>query len=290
MVNGFLNVWKPTGMTSHEVVARIRHLTEREKVGHAGTLDPGAEGVLPLAVGECTRLLPFMDFNIKVYRAQVQVGTLTDSGDAQGRTVAQGSTLLPDMGQLEWTATWLKGPLWQVPPQVSALKTKGRRHYRTVREGGVVWPTPRRVHVAAIESIQLCDGGWSFVATVSSGTYIRALVRDWGYLLGMAAHLGALTRLKAGPFDEDGSSHLADIESVPTSWQCFLDPWQAYFNPRQVELNPKEASFVSHGDPKALEILRNEDPGVMGLTQGGRLLALVEGRPWRYRAVFEGGI
>ncbi len=290
MVNGFFNVWKPEGISSHEAVMRLRRVIGQQKVGHAGTLDPAAAGVLPMAVGECTRLLPFINFNVKVYRATVRIGTLTDSGDRDGRTVARSAVLPLPPEQLRWAAKWLTGTIWQIPPQVSALKNGGRRHYHTVRQGGVVWPTPRRVEVASIGDIQLDQDGWSFVAEVSSGTYVRALVRDWGYLLGMAAHLGALVRLRAGPFTRDGASSLADIESRSHSWQCFLDPWQTYFDPRGRELNSEQARLVSHGDPKALEVLGEETPGVVALMRGGRLLALVEGPPWRYRAVFEGGI
>ena len=290
MVNGFLNLWKPPGISSNEALIRVRRIIGREKVGHAGTLDPAAEGVLPLAFGECTRLLPFMNFNVKVYRASVTVGTMTHSGDREGRTVARGAALVPDAVQLEWASKWLTGPIWQVPPQVSALKSGGHRHYNTVRKGGVVWPAPRQVKVAQIGSIVPSEEGWSFIAEVSSGTYIRALVRDWGYLVGIAANLSALARLKAGPFSEEQASPLQDIESFQSSWQCFLDPWQAYFDPRRIELGVDQARLVSHGDTEVLDILLEEEPGVVGLTQGGRLLALVEGRPWRYRAVFEGGI
>lgn len=290
MISGFLNVWKPVGISSHDVVARIRRVTRMSRVGHGGTLDPGADGILPIALGLCTRLLPYVNFSPKVYQAEVTAGVGTHTGDAQGRTVARSSAWRWSLADLEQTARWLTGSIWQVPPQVSALKVEGRRHYDTVRHGGVVWPVPRRMEVACIDRLHITPCGWKFCATVSSGTYIRALVRDWAYLLGEVAHMSALTRIAAGPFTDEGAVSLEHLEH-DVDWTARLARWHQVLSAvPQWELSQEELSLVQHGDIRGLAGLPHIAGEVMALVRDYHLYGLAEGLPWRYRVVFEGGI
>lgn len=290
MVSGFLNLWKPEGMTSHAAVARVRRLSGERHIGHAGTLDPDAAGVLPLALGAYTRLMGYVDLTPKVYRAAVAIGALTHTGDAAGRVVGRSRMWVPSRAQLEASARWLVGTVWQVPPQVSALKSQGRRHYQTVREEGVVWPAPRRVVVEALEDIRPTEYGWEFLATVGSGTYIRALVRDWGYLLGVAVHLSRLERHQVGSFTAHGAVRLTDLEALREHWTDRLEDWQGHVPLPTQSMGSEAARRAAHGDRAALAELSLSQPGRVGLVHRERLVAIVEGPPWRYRVVFGEGI
>ena len=286
MAEGFLNLWKPPGISSHEAVARVRRATGISRVGHAGTLDPGAAGVLPLALGAFTRLLPYLCLTPKVYRAEVRSGTLTWTGDADGEISARSPQWSWTVEQLAWAAHWLEGRAWQVPPQVSALKIKGLRQYRAVRRGAVVWPQPRRVDIARIGDISVTADGWSFRAEVGSGTYVRALVRDWAVILGQAAHLAALARERVGSFDQSDSVALEQIEEAGSRGRLFLRDWQQHLSLPVSRITEDVFLRVVHGDLRALGSLRDEPPGARALVFQERLVAIVDGPPWRYRAVF----
>lgn len=286
MAEGFLNVWKPAGMTSHAVVARVRRLTGVRRIGHAGTLDPDAVGILPLAVGGYTRLLPYALLLPKVYRARVAVGTVTHTGDAAGRVTARGPAWDLSVSQLRQAAAWLMGDVWQIPPQVSALQVGGRRHYEAVQENQVVWPKARRVVIGAIREIAWIDGGWQFDAEVGSGTYVRALVRDWAYLLGIAAHLAVLERRQVGAFGMDSAVALEDLEALGDRWPEQLLPWhQRLAVDRTAILEADLAARVRHGDMRVFEALGLGEGGRVALVEDGRLVAIAEGAPWRYRVV-----
>lgn len=276
-------------MTSHDAVARIRRLTGISRVGHGGTLDPAAAGILPIALGSFTRLLPYIEFSPKIYRAEVAAGAVTHSGDAEGRVTAISPDRRWRVAQLHQAARWLTGDVWQVPPQVSALKGQGTRHYQTVLKGGVVWPSPRRVQVAAIDEIAVTEHGWSFRAQVSAGTYVRALVRDWGYLLGSAAHLCGLERIQAGRLTQDTSVTLAQLEQNPESWREHTIPWRRFLEFSALSLTADEAVRAHHGDLRALGRLDGFEPGRAALIEEDRLIGVAEGPPWRYGLVLGEG-
>lgn len=286
MMDGFLNVFKPTGMTSHAVVARVRRLTGIRQIGHAGTLDPDATGVLPLAVGAATRLLAYARLTPKIYTARVATGESTHSGDARGRVVARSIAWTFSEDVVKDAAQWLQGQVWQIPPQVSALKLGGRRHYQRVHEQEVVWPAPRRMTIASIEAIRILPNGWEFQAVVGSGSYIRALVRDWADILGVAAHLANLRRDQVGAFSRDASIPLEALEALGPAWHEQLIPWQrvlALDSTANVDKATRER--VRHGDMHVLERLADDRRGIVGLQWEDQLLAVVEGPPWRYRVV-----
>lgn len=282
--SGFINLWKPPGITSQQAVARVKRVAGGLRVGHAGTLDPAAQGVLPLAVGSATRLLSYINLSPKTYRAEVLVGRLTDTGDGEGRTVATSSHTVPSLKNIASLGTWLEGTIWQIPPQVAALKIEGSRQYRSVRAGQVVWPSPRRVEILKIREISRQAEGWSFVADVGAGTYIRALVRDWGFLLGVAAHLANLSRIRVGGFKEQEALPLEQIER-DQEWAHGLQDWRRHLAVPTIEIAPRLARLVVHGDRRALEEIPWPAPGIYALVQGPRLMGIVEGEPWRYHLV-----
>lgn len=282
--DGFLNVFKPAGMSSHAVVARMRKLTGIKRIGHAGTLDPDAVGVLPLAVGRYTRLLDYALLTPKIYRAYVSVGSMTHTGDASGRITGRSRAWSIGETQLEDSARWLIGRSWQIPPQVSALKVGGRRHYDAVRHQETVWPAPRRTVIQAITEIGVTDDGWRFEAEVGPGTYIRALVRDWAAFLGVAAHLKALERIRVGAFFDTASHTLAELEQDSENWCRWLTPWdQVVLVDQQRVLDTNEVKLVRHGDIRALGHLAGKPSGRLALhDEQGDLVAIVEGPPYHY--------
>ncbi|MEI7992617.1 MAG: tRNA pseudouridine(55) synthase TruB [Actinomycetota bacterium] len=202
-VHGFLVIDKPAGMTSHDVVALVRRRLDERRVGHAGTLDPDATGVLLVGVGNATRLLTFLVGHDKRYAAEVVLGTETSTLDAAGEVTARhdmSAVTLDDARRV--VAEHLTGRILQIPPMVSALKVDGRRLHELAREGIEVEREPRPVTIHRFEMSEGPEPGvLSIDVTCSSGTYVRTLAADLGHLLGGGAHLRNLRRLSSGGFD-----------------------------------------------------------------------------------------
>ncbi|HXE72776.1 MAG TPA: tRNA pseudouridine(55) synthase TruB [Candidatus Nitrosotenuis sp.] len=196
---GFLNVLKPPAMTSHDVVDFVRRLGSR-KAGHLGTLDPAAAGVLPLALGWATRLIPFLPPARKVYRAEVTFGLETDTLDAEGKVLAT-RPLPADLGRrLQEACSTFLGTVMQAPPRVSALKVGGRRAYERARRGEDFELAPRPATYHRIEVLRLEGPRALLEVECEPGTYVRSLARDLGQLLGCGAILSFLVRTRSGPF------------------------------------------------------------------------------------------
>jgi tRNA pseudouridine55 synthase len=211
---GLCVVDKPTGWTSHDVVARARGRFGTRKVGHAGTLDPLATGVLVLGVGRATRLLTFLSGLPKTYEATIRFGVETDSLDADGAVTVTHEMAAPDAAAVVAAAATLTGDLQQVPPMVSAIKVDGRRLHQLAREGKEVERAPRPVHVSRFDPVPTADPmEFRAVVECSSGTYVRVLAADLGHALGGGAHLVALRRTAVGPFTIDEAHALEDLES-----------------------------------------------------------------------------
>jgi len=200
-MHGFLVIDKPLGLSSHAVVSRLRKLLQQRRIGHTGTLDPMATGVLPVAVGEATRVIPFLKEKLKTYQATIALGSATDTQDAEGDVIFQGPLDGVNDASVLSAIDALTGPQEQLPPMYSAIKKNGVPLYKLARKGQEVERKKRNItvydwRVAEISSRQV-------VGTIdcSRGTYVRTLAHDLGQLLGCGAHLTALRRLRSGPFD-----------------------------------------------------------------------------------------
>ena len=246
--SGLVNVDKPGGWTSHGVVARIRRLAGTRRVGHAGTLDPMATGVLVVGVGKATRLLGYLALAEKEYSATVRLGQVTDTDDAEGEVIAEKHAAGLDQERLLAAAASLTGEIEQVPPAVSAIKVGGKRAYRLAREGRPAELAARTVTVHALNVLASRPQAGLLDVDVevscSSGTYIRAIARDLGVLLGVGGHLTALRRTRVGPYSVAGARTLdqlaVSLEVIP------LAAAAAAAFPRR-DLTAAQTTLVSRG-------------------------------------------
>jgi tRNA pseudouridine55 synthase len=251
-VDGLVIVDKPGGMTSHDVVARVRKLARTRRVGHGGTLDPMATGVLVVGVGRATRLLTYVTSTSKGYAATIRLGQSTVTDDAEGAVVAAaGATGVTDEAILAGLAA-LTGEIEQVPSAVSAVKVDGVRAYRRVRAGETVALAPRRITVGALAARAVRRPQPDLVdvdveLTCSAGTYVRAIARDLGAALGTGGHLTALRRTFVGGFTLDEAVPLAELErraprlvTLPLAQAC-----RRAFPHRDV--TAEEARVLAHG-------------------------------------------
>lgn len=197
---GFLNLNKPPGPTSFQMVGMARRLTGIRRVGHGGTLDPAAGGVLVIAIGNATRMTEHLMDGRKEYIAQLRLGVETDTYDAEGRTVAERDTSAVTLTNVEDTLSCFTGPILQVPPMYSALKHEGKPLYASARQGIEIERAPRPVTIYGLTISAWESPLLTLAVTCSRGTYIRSLAHDLGGVLGCGAHLQALTRSRVGPF------------------------------------------------------------------------------------------
>ena len=247
MTDGLVVVDKPAGWTSHDVVARLRRVYGQKRVGHAGTLDPDATGVLLVGLGRVTRLLRFLQEQPKRYRGRVVFGVATDTLDAAGAVLER--TEMPlDEGDVRAVACRFVGEIEQLPPMVSAVKIGGRKLYEAARRGEEVERAPRRVRIDRLEIEEFVPGPFpEAVVTVecSSGTYIRALAADLGTALGGCAHLAELRRLGSGGFTLDDTNTIEAVEA--DSEAAVLAPLDALRDFPRVEVDHETATAVGHG-------------------------------------------
>lgn len=209
-MNGFLNILKPPGMTSAAVVATLRRLTGEKRVGHAGTLDPEAAGVLPVMIGKAARLFDYLVDKEKEYVAECAFGTATDTQDATGRVIATGENY-PPYAAVQQAAARLVGDIWQRPSMYSAIKQDGVPMYQRARRGETVEVPLRQVHVAAIDLHgEMPNHGVLMTIRCGRGTYIRSICSDLGDLLGCPAHMRFLLRSQSGVFGLDTAMTLEE--------------------------------------------------------------------------------
>ncbi|HEU5033800.1 MAG TPA: tRNA pseudouridine(55) synthase TruB [Mycobacteriales bacterium] len=214
MTDGIVVVDKPGGWTSHDVVARLRKLAATRRVGHAGTLDPMATGVLVVGVGRATRLLGHLAAHDKDYDATIRLGVTTTTDDAEGAAVATADASVVTDEALRTAMAALTGDLQQVPSAVSAVKVDGVRAYARVRAGAEVELAPRAVHVACFDLLHRRGDELDVRVTCSTGTYVRALARDLGAALQVGAHLTALRRTRVGAFTLGDARTLDDLATT----------------------------------------------------------------------------
>jgi tRNA pseudouridine55 synthase len=274
-VSGLVVVDKPAGLTSHDVVARVRRLAGTRKVGHAGTLDPMATGVLVLGVNRATRMLGHLLVTDKAYDATVRLGAVTTTDDAEGEVLATAPTAQVTEEQVLTALSGLVGDIDQVPSAVSAIKVDGRRAYERVRAGEKVELPPRRVRIDSIEvhRVQLGDDGVDVDVSVrcSSGTYVRAIARDLGERLGTGGHLTALRRTAVGPFGL-GDAHT--LEQLQESFAVLPMAEAARSGFPAYELDEGLAADVRFG--RKLEVDLGTDGPVGLFAPDGEFLALYE--------------
>jgi tRNA pseudouridine55 synthase len=296
-LHGYLNVLKPPDWTSHDVVAKLRRLTGQRRIGHAGTLDPAAIGVLPVALGRATRTTSSTAWDRKLYRGDVTFGTATDTDDATGRAVATGSTAHLDPDRCIAALWALVGDIQQRPPAYSAVHVDGRRAYAEARRGKSGELAPRPVRIDAISLCRWRPPTISLLIQCRSGTYIRSLARDLGAALKCPAHLSALARLRVGSFDIkeaiglDVWAELADADA----WDRVLWPTDvaALDNDVIIVSSERTADFVhgrawiapgqvasqsdiSHGEGTSVRVYA-ENGGFIGLAE--RAESLTPTRP-----------
>jgi len=242
---GFLNALKPPGLTSTALGSWLRRILGGAPVGHWGTLDPAASGVLVLAAGKATRLLPLITPTDKQYIFELRVGTATDTGDAGGRTIASGEAPSDWHERLSAVATSLVGPLQQVPPMFSAVKLAGRPLYVSARRGQQIPRAARATRVYSLRVIETGSDRARLFVECEAGLYVRALCEELGKRLGVPAHMGWLVRTAAGPFAIAQSKLPVEIEADPT--RCLIDPLAVLAQPR-VALDAANAQRFMHGN------------------------------------------
>jgi len=279
-VCGILPLDKPAGPTSHDIVQDVRRATGIRRVGHAGTLDPAATGLLVILVGAATRLARFVTAADKEYVADITFGTETDTCDAEGETVARAPVPreLTDPGHAAGIVTSLVGEHSQVPPSYAAVKRGGEKAYEAARAGRPIELEARPCVVASAE-LEHVDPGppvtWRVRTTVSKGTYVRAIARDLGRSLGTVAHLSALRRTRSGRIAIGQASSVSDVRDAGSEGLegLCIPALEAVALP-VVELSSTQETDVGHGKPLPRNTAEIDDGALVSLAAGSRLLAV----------------
>jgi len=214
-MDGILNINKPWGKTSFSIVAMVKRLSGERRVGHAGTLDPAATGVLPVCLGQGTRIIEFLVDATKAYRAEIELGMVTDTYDASGRIIQRGDPSGISQNQLESVLTSFCGLIWQTPPMYSAVKYQGKPLYELARTGITVERGSRLTEIHRLELVDWQPPVATIEVVCGKGTYIRSLAYDLGQALGCGAYLKSLIRLRCGLFD------IREAVSVPQLEDAF---------------------------------------------------------------------
>ncbi len=283
-VHGWVILDKPLNMTSTQAVGAVRRAFNAQKAGHAGTLDPLATGMLPIALGEATKTVPFAVDGEKAYRFTVRWGTETTTDDTEG-PVSQTSDKRPSRGDIEAILPGFRGEIMQVPPVYSAIKVDGNRAYDLARDGETVVLEPRPVVIERLDLVEQIDEATSvFEAECGKGTYVRSLARDMGRLLGCYGHVIALRRTRVGPFEEARSVMLSTIDEASkvedegAALMKLLAPVEtALEDLPELLVGPSDAASLVRG--QAVLIRGRDAPVLSGpayATCKGRLIALGE--------------
>ncbi|HVX39123.1 MAG TPA: tRNA pseudouridine(55) synthase TruB [Gemmatimonadaceae bacterium] len=265
---GLLLVDKPAGLTSHDVVAIVRRAVRARRVGHTGTLDPFATGLLVVLIGRATRLIPYVDGEPKVYDAAVRFGKETDTDDATGEVTREAP--LPDRACVADAIACLTGTIEQMPPAYSAKKVAGVRAYAAARRGDAVELAPATITVHGWDDVRWDADSLHARITCSGGTYIRALARDLGRLAASAAHLSALRRIRAGAFSVDEA---ATVDRLKSGDFAVRPPRCAIPSMPARTLSGVELGRVVHGNPIAAD---GDEARVALVDSDGTLVAIAE--------------
>lgn len=243
---GFLNVYKPKGITSHDVVSALRRITKVKQIGHTGTLDPFAEGVLPICIGKATRLIEYLDDD-KAYTGTIQLGSSTTTYDLEGEEV-NSSDKKVTLNEIEAALDKFRGEIKQLPPIYSAIKVNGKKLYEYAREGKEVKIEPRRVNISKLEILEYDETSRRLTLHIecSKGTYIRSIAHDLGTELTTFGYLVKLVRVKAGMFEVNNAVSLEHIQTKEDVEKLLIAPLKK-LNYMTYELNKNELVKVSNG-------------------------------------------
>jgi tRNA pseudouridine55 synthase len=280
-VDGVLNINKPSGLTSHDVVERVRKTLKERRIGHTGTLDPLATGVLVLCMGKATRIAQYLEAGEKEYKAVMRLGVTTDTLDAEGRVLETKSYLPPDAQRIMEAMKGFTGSIMQQPPAYSAIKVAGVPSYKLAREGKASPLSPRAVKIHSIDLTNYADPLVSFTVRCSKGVYIRTLCAELGNALGMGAHLTSLERTRSGSFHLVRSitlDQLADMVSKGTVEQVVTPIDEALATFPLVPISEAESMKVLHGNqiPCPASLVDDTSGHVRLHSPAGRLLALAQ--------------
>ncbi len=250
-MDGILNINKATGMTSHDVVAKVRKQLKQKRVGHAGTLDPAASGVLPICVGLGTRVAEYLSESGKAYRAEMRFGVVTDTYDTEGSILRTSDASELTLARIEEILPHFLGAQMQIPPLYSAIKLQGQPAYKRIRAGEEITLAARPIEIYALRIVDWQAPLLTLDIECSKGSYIRSLAYDLGEYTGYGAHLAGLIRTRSGPFTLEESislEQLADLVEQGTLLNAIFPPDYALRNYPALSLDEKTAERVLHGN------------------------------------------
>lgn len=284
---GFLNIYKPAGMTSHDVVAVLRRITKIKQIGHTGTLDPFAQGVLPICIGKATRLIEYLD-DEKEYLAEITFGTSTDTYDCEGEAIFK-SDLKIALKDLTEGLKQFEGEILQTPPIYSAIKIKGKKLYEYARKGEEVQIEPRKVFIEKIElkNFDEVNQKAEVLIKCSKGTYIRSIAHDLGQNLKVGAYLSKLIRTQAGKFSIKNAIALEDIKTVENAEKNLINPLNMLDLPK-IEINAEEHEKIMMGQfIENKNNLQNNDFLILVYNNNINAIAQVSDNLIKVKKVFE---
>ena len=268
---GFLNVYKPVGKTSHDVVSVLRRVTKIKQIGHTGTLDPFAEGVLPICIGKATRLIEYLSDD-KAYIATVQLGISTDTYDIEGEIVKKSDKKV-SVEEIESALSKYRGEIEQYPPKYSAIKVNGKKLYEYARAGLEVEIKPRKVSITELKIFDFDEKKQilKLYIACSKGTYIRSIANDLGEDLDTGAHLIKLVRVKAGEFKLENSVKLEKLSTIEDVDKNIIEPLN-YLSFPKYPIKDDEKIKISNGNPIGI----NAENGIIILTYENKIAAIGE--------------
>lgn len=289
-INGWLAIDKPLGLSSAQVVGKVRHLLNAAKVGHGGTLDPLASGVLPIALGEATKTVSYVMDGSKTYRWRVRWGEATSTDDREGH-VTETSEIRPTRAAIEAALGGFMGEIEQVPPAYSAIKVDGERAYDLARAGEAVELKSRIVRIDGFTLVDMPDADHADFETISGkGTYIRSLARDLARALGTVGHVTVLRRTACGPFREENAiplESLAELGQGPAPWAFMLPVETALDDIPALALTEAEARRLQSGGPVSLQSVASRSPQTR--YEQGTMCRAMDGKRMVALARIEGG-
>ena len=253
MINGVLNVWKEAGFTSHDVVAKLRGILHQKKIGHTGTLDPDATGVLPVCLGKGTRLCDMLTDETKTYEALLHLGIATDTQDMSGTVTAEAPVTVTEEEVRDCIASFV-GEKQQVPPMYSALKVDGQKLYEIARRGGEVARAARPITIGELTVLGEADGDYVLRVRCSKGTYIRTLCHDIGAALGCGGVMSALRRTEVGGYRVEDAHTMDELCALPreAAQRLLLSVDSLWPDALQVTVDAKAERLARCGNPFAL--------------------------------------